>query len=87
MNLLVGFKHPDGTTELATPPLDDIILPGVTRDSVLALARDHASGKLHIPGLPDNFKVSERPIKMSEVEAAAKSGSLLEVFGSGMCIL
>ncbi|CAE6469562.1 unnamed protein product [Rhizoctonia solani] len=83
MNLLVVFKHPDGTTELATPPLEDVILPGVTRDSILALARDHESGKARIPGLPDNLKVSERHIKMAEVKAAAESGNLLEAFGAG----
>lgn len=32
MNLFVAFEEPDGTVELVTPPLDDIILPGVTRD-------------------------------------------------------
>ncbi|KEP55011.1 branched-chain-amino-acid aminotransferase [Rhizoctonia solani 123E] len=83
MNLLVVFKHPDGTTELTTPPLEDLILPGVTRDSILALARDHESGKARIPGLPDNLKVSERHVKMAEVKAAAESGNLLEAFGAG----
>lgn len=32
MNLFVAFKQPDGTIELVTPPLDDVVLPGVTRD-------------------------------------------------------
>jgi len=32
MNLFVAFKQPDGSVELVTPPLDDIVLPGVTRD-------------------------------------------------------
>jgi hypothetical protein len=32
MNLFVAFKQPDGTVELVTPPLDDVVLPGVTRD-------------------------------------------------------
>ena len=32
MNLFVAFKKPDGTVELVTPPLDDVILPGVVRD-------------------------------------------------------
>jgi branched-chain amino acid aminotransferase len=40
MNVFVAWKSPlDGVTELVTPPLDGTILPGVTRDSVLALAR------------------------------------------------
>ena len=33
MNLFVVLKKPDGTVELVTPPLDDLILPGVTRDT------------------------------------------------------
>ncbi|KAG8695732.1 hypothetical protein FRC09_008970 [Ceratobasidium sp. 395] len=83
MNLLVALKNKDGRTELATPPLDDLILPGVTRDSILRLARDHVSGKAKIAGLPDDLIVSERPITMGEVKAAAESGNLLEVFGAG----
>jgi branched-chain amino acid aminotransferase len=35
MNLFVAFKKPDGTVELATPPLGDTILPGVTRDRLV----------------------------------------------------
>jgi hypothetical protein len=36
MNLFVAFKQPDGTVELVTPPLDDVVLPGVTRDRYVA---------------------------------------------------
>lgn len=32
MNLFVALKQADGTVELVTPPLDDVVLPGVTRD-------------------------------------------------------
>lgn len=70
-------------TELVTPPLDDIILPGITRDSVMAIAREHASNVNPISGLPDKLVVSERPITMGEVRQAAKDGTLLEVFGCG----
>ena len=69
-------------TELVTPPLDGMILPGVTRDSVLALAREHIAGQ-KIPDLPDNLVVSERPIKMAEVQQAARDGTLVEMFGAG----
>ena len=60
-----------------------MILPGVTRDSVLALSRDHASGKKRLPELPDNLIVSERVVTMKEVKAAAASGNLVELFGTG----
>lgn len=83
MNLFVALKKDDGSAELVTPPLDDVILPGVTRDSVLALARDHASGKNPIKGLPKSLTVSERPITMKEVKEKAQSGKVIEVFGTG----
>ncbi|EIW67598.1 hypothetical protein TREMEDRAFT_33395 [Tremella mesenterica DSM 1558] len=82
MNLFVAFKKPDGGVELATPPLGDLVLPGVTRDSVLALARGHIKGE-KIPGLPDNLTVTERKVVMGELEEAEKNGTLSEVFGTG----
>ena len=70
--------------ELVTPPLDGMILPGVTRDSVLALARDHASGKAVVEGMPEGkLVVNERPVTMKEVKEAATKGQLAEFFGTG----
>ncbi|OBZ79518.1 Branched-chain-amino-acid aminotransferase, cytosolic, partial [Grifola frondosa] len=96
MNAFVVFKRPDGgmtsclpdadrshSDGTCYPPLDGIILPGVTRDSVLALARNHASGKIKIPELTNKLVVSERPVTMKEVKDAAESGSLVEFFGTG----
>jgi branched-chain amino acid aminotransferase len=60
-----------------------MILPGITRDSVLALARDHISGKARLPGLPDKLVVSERPVTMREVKDAAAAGRVVELFGTG----
>ncbi|MFO8058331.1 MAG: branched-chain amino acid aminotransferase [bacterium] len=57
--------------KLITSPLTGTILPGVTRDSVIRLARDW------------NMKVSERKISIDEVMEAARSGSLQECFGTG----
>ena len=57
--------------ELITPPLGGSILPGITRDSVLELAK-----YWKIP-------VAERPITIDEVLAAHRDGSLQEIFGSG----
>ena len=70
--------------ELVTPPLDGMILPGVTRDSVLSLAREHTSGSNRLSGLPDDLTVSERSVTMSEVKASSESGKLVELFGAGM---
>jgi branched-chain amino acid aminotransferase len=60
-----------------------MILPGVTRDSVLRLSRAHASGAERL-GLPDKFVVNERQVPMKEVQEAASNGSLVELFGAGV---
>lgn len=57
--------------EIVTPPLGGTILPGVTRDSVLQIARSWG------------MKVSERPIAIDEVIEGAQSGALQEAFGMG----
>ena len=57
--------------ELVTPMLNGSILPGVTRDSVLALAKSWG------------MAVSERRISIDEVFEAHSAGRLTEIFGSG----
>ena len=71
---------------VCTPSLlDGTILPGVTRDSVVALLREYAAGVIALEGLPEHtqVEVQERRILMREVSEAASRGDLLEVFGSG----
>ncbi|KAF7162754.1 hypothetical protein CNMCM5623_007923 [Aspergillus felis] len=76
MNLFIALKNKEtGQKELATAPLDGTILEGVTRDSVLALARERL--------VPKGWTVSERKIRMSEVAEASEEGRLIEVFGAG----
>lgn len=82
MNLFVVFNR-GGTYEIVTPPLDGMILPGVTRDSVLALARDHESGKQRLAGIDQDVVVSERSVTMKEVQEASRMGQLVEMFGAG----
>jgi len=57
--------------EIVTPPLSGTILAGVTRDSALTLMRDWG------------LRVSERPVTIDEVAAAARKGTLQEVWGTG----
>jgi branched-chain amino acid aminotransferase len=57
--------------ELVTPPLGGSILEGITRDTVLQLAKDWGMG------------VAERPISITEVFTAARDGHLSEAFGMG----
>jgi branched-chain amino acid aminotransferase len=57
--------------ELVTPPLGGSILPGVTRDSVIQIARRWG------------VNVSERLLSVDEIKDAFVSGRLKEVFASG----
>jgi branched-chain amino acid aminotransferase len=59
----------DGT--LVTPPLGGSILPGITRDTVLTIARDWG------------MRVEERLVSITEVRDAHGKGTLQEVFGVG----
>lgn len=81
MNFFAVIQKADGVVELVSPPLSGMILPGVTRDSILALCRQHAdpANPLRIAGLPENLTVVEREIGVPEVREAARAGTLLEV--------
>jgi branched-chain amino acid aminotransferase len=57
--------------EIVTPALEGTILPGVTRDSVIRLAKDWG------------LKLSEREVSIEEVVRASEKGGLQEMFGSG----
>lgn len=56
---------------LVTPALGDTILNGITRDSVLTLAKDWG------------MKVEERRVEVTEILDAIRSGRLKEAFGAG----
>ncbi len=64
-----------GKKQLWTAPLDGTILEGVTRQSVLELARDRL--------VPEGWEVLERKFTMAELAEAEKEGRLLEAFGAG----
>ena len=65
----VFFVFDDGA--LVTPPLSGTILPGITRDSILTLARD--SGR----------PVREEPYSIEQWRGDAASGRLVEAFACG----
>jgi branched-chain amino acid aminotransferase len=56
---------------LITPPAGDTILRGITRDSVLTLAKDMG------------IKVEERRVSVAEIVEAAKANQIQEAFGMG----
>lgn len=57
--------------KIITPPLSDSILDGVTRDSLLTIARDLG------------FETEERRISVTEVVQAINEGREVEAFGAG----
>jgi len=65
----VFLVQDDGT--LVTPPLSGTILEGVTRDSVITLARELG------------YAVAERPVDVDEWRKGAADGSVVEAFACG----
>lgn len=61
--------------KLITAPTSDSILDGITRKSLIQIARD------------ENIDVEIRPLSVSELIDAADNGSLLEIFGSGTAVV
>ena len=73
MNIFIMFKKANGRLELVTPPLDSgLILPGVTRRSVLELAHEF-----------DEFDVVERKVTIKDILNGARDGTVVEMFGTG----
>jgi branched-chain amino acid aminotransferase len=56
---------------IVTPDLSDTILEGITRDSVIAILREHG------------YNVEERPLHIDEIVEAYRAGQLKEAFGTG----
>ncbi|HET6479404.1 MAG TPA: branched-chain amino acid aminotransferase [Actinoplanes sp.] len=65
----VVFVLDDGS--LVTPPLTGTILPGITRDSIIKLARR------------DGRRVEERPVSLDEWREGAAAGRIRETFACG----
>jgi branched-chain amino acid aminotransferase len=65
----IFFVFDDGS--MVTPPLTGTILPGITRDSILKLARDQG------------ITVREEPYSLDQWRADAASGRLTESFACG----
>ena len=70
MNMFFVYQE-NGETIIATPELTGTLLPGITRDSLLQLARELG------------YRAEERKITVDEWRAAIKSGRMTEVFACG----
>lgn len=77
MNIFVLFINEKGEKELRTPPLNGLILPGITRDSILTMAQQWKT-----------IKVTEGAITMPDICQLIQEERLLEMFGTGTaCIV
>ena len=77
-NFFVVWRTREGRVQLVTAPLGDkIILDGVTRRSVIELAKER---------LAEDIEVVERTYTMYELEEAVEQGRLLEAFASGTAV-
>ncbi|KNC82443.1 branched-chain-amino-acid aminotransferase [Sphaeroforma arctica JP610] len=77
MNFFVFWTNKAGEKELITAPLEGTILPGVTRDSIIDLAKQWGE-----------FKVTEGWFTMKDLIEAQQEGRLIEAFGAGTaCIV
>ena len=61
--------------KLITSPVNDRILDGVTRKSIITIAKDKG------------IDVEERPLSIDEVVDAHKTGKLEEIFGTGTAVV
>lgn len=66
MNMMFAYGN-----KIVTPRLNGSILPGITRDSILKLARQLG------------YEAEEARLDINEIFADAKSGKLTEAFGTG----
>jgi len=66
MNMMFAYGN-----KIVTPALNGSILPGITRDSIITVARQLG------------YEVVEEKIAIADVFADAKSGKLTEAFGTG----
>ena len=84
-NFFIIWKSKSGELELVTAPLDDkIILDGITRRSVLELARERfVSGSEYLTPETSALKTVERKFTMTEVAEAHGEGRIVEAFVSG----
>ena len=60
---------------LLTAPISDSILDGITRKSLIEIAKK------------EGIKIEIRPIKVTEIIEAQKCGNLKEIFGSGTAVV
>ncbi|KAF7969731.1 hypothetical protein HWV62_26080 [Athelia sp. TMB] len=85
---LLGDTVTEADLDLITPPLDGLILPGITRASCLALAEAHSSSRPLSAALKHTrIHTHERSLTMTELRSWASKDTLLEAFGVGTAVV
>lgn len=81
MNFFMLWINPDnGRRELITPALNGLILPGVTRDSIIKLVKSWEA--------MTGIYVREDKITMADILLAVEENRIIEMFGAGTaCIV
>lgn len=72
MNIFMYWINDEGEEELITPALNGLILPGITRKSLLQLARGW-----------DEFPVVEKSFTIQQLAKGVREGRVKEIFGAG----
>ncbi|GJE98000.1 branched-chain amino acid aminotransferase [Phanerochaete sordida] len=86
MNFFVSIRRDDGDIDVYTPPNDGLILPGVTRDSIMRLMSAHGTSTT-LAGIAEKLHVAEREIHIADIARWAAEGRLLEVFTVGTAVV
>jgi branched-chain amino acid aminotransferase len=83
-NFFVVLQVDENNWQLMTAPLEDgLILPGITRASVLQLARERLQ---HAIGDGIQIDVVERPFTMADLFEAHRQGKIIEAFVTGTAL-
>jgi branched-chain amino acid aminotransferase len=72
MNFFVHWKNKQGEDELVSPELDSTVLPGITRDSIMQLAKQWGE-----------LQVTEDRLTMCDLAQAIDENRVYEAFGCG----
>jgi len=84
-NFFVVWRSREGKVQLVTAPLGDkVILDGVTRRSILQLARERLTGQVQ-SGL-EPVEIVERKFAIDDVVDAVQEGRIIEAFAAGTAV-
>lgn len=83
-NFFVVWRSRQGKLQLVTAPLGDkVILDGVTRRSILQLARERLAGSA---SGPEGVEIVERQFTMEDISEAISEGRMVEAFVAGTAV-